>query len=269
MQLGISSYTYTWAIGVPDDPPDQPMTAVDLLEKAARQNLALVQICDNLPLDRLSVDDLDAFERRAIELGIDIEIGTRGIDPDNLRTYLRLAERFQSPFLRTITDTADHHPSEDEVIETLKSVIPDFERAGICLAIENHDRFTVKTLVRILERIGSDCIGICLDSANSFGALEGPEVAVAVLGPWAVNLHIKDFVIERAGHNMGFCIEGRPVGTGQMNIPWLLDEVRAQGRDLNAIVELWTPFGESLAATIQKEDSWAKISVETLKRLIS
>ena len=68
------------------------MTTADSLEKASCLNLALVQICDNLPLDRLSEDDLDAFERRAAELGIGVEVGTRGIDPHNLRAYIRLAE---------------------------------------------------------------------------------------------------------------------------------------------------------------------------------
>jgi sugar phosphate isomerase/epimerase len=268
MLLGISSFTYTWAIGVPGYQPERPKTAEDLLEEATRQGLARVQICDNLPLDRLALKDLDTFERHAAERGIGIEVGTRGIAPDHLRTYLRLAERFHSPFLRTITDTADHHPSEDEVVEIFKQVIPDFERAHICLALENHDRFKVKTLVRILERIDSDYAGICLDCANSFGALEGPEVVVAVLGPWAVNLHVKDFVVQRATSKMGFTIEGRPVGAGQMDIPWLLDAVRAHGRDMNAILEQWTPPEDTLEATIRKEDAWAKMSIEYLKKYI-
>ncbi len=268
MQLGISSFTYTWAVGVPGYPPEHPLTAEGLLEKAARLDLALVQICDNLPLDRLLPIELDAFERRAAVLGVHIEVGTRGISPEHLIRYLRLAERFHSPFLRTITDTADHHPSEDEVVRTLQSVMPDFEQAGITLAIENHDRFKVKTLVRILERIGSRYAGICLDSANSFGALEGPEVVVEALGPWAVNLHVKDFIVQRAGHKMGFQIEGRPAGTGQMDVPWFLDALRARGRDVNVILEQWTPFEESLAATIQKEDAWAKQSVGYLRKLV-
>ena len=50
------------------------------------------------------------------------------------------------------------------------------------LAIENHDRFNSTTLVEILERIDSDRVGICLDTVNSFGALEGPEVVLENLG---------------------------------------------------------------------------------------
>jgi len=268
MRLGISSYTYTWAIGVPGHPPDHPMRAVDLLNRAAELGVHLVQVADNLPLDRLSPAELGAFEQRARELDVGIEVGTRGIGPGLLRTYLELAERLGSPILRTVVDAADHRPDEQEVVDTVSALVPDLERAGVTLAIENHDRFTTETLVQILEHIGSKHVGVCLDTVNSFGALEGPEVVVKRLSPWTVNLHVKDFATFRASHAMGFTIEGRPAGQGRLDIPWLLRSLRDLGRDPNAILELWTPPEETLAETIAKEDAWAATSVEYLRRFI-
>lgn len=268
MRLGISSYTYSWAIGVPGHPPERPMRAVDLLDKAAELGVGVVQAADNLPLDRLFPAELDAFEKRACELDVSVEVGTRGIGPDHLRTYLQLAERLNSPILRVVIDTADHHPSEDDIVTTIEALIPEFERAGVCLAIENHDRFTTRAFARMIERIGSDYVGVCLDTANSFGALEGPEVVVDVLGPWVVNLHVKDFTIFRASHLMGFTIEGRPAGQGRLDVPWLLQRLRDLDRDPNAILELWTPPEETLAETIAKEDAWAAASVGYLRRFI-
>lgn len=90
MKLGISSWTYTWAVGVPGHPPEHPMTALDLLNRGAELGVHLLQVADNLPLDQLSPAELDAFEKRAAELDISIEVGMRGIAPDHLRTYLRL-----------------------------------------------------------------------------------------------------------------------------------------------------------------------------------
>ena len=76
MQLGISSYTFTWAIGVPGHPPERPMEPLDLLERAAALDVRLVQVADNMPLDRLSHTDLDAFEKHAAELGLEVvELG--------------------------------------------------------------------------------------------------------------------------------------------------------------------------------------------------
>jgi sugar phosphate isomerase/epimerase len=201
-------------------------------------------------------------------LGISIEVGTRGIGHNNLHTYIQLAERFESPLIRAVIDTDEHQPGVDEVVDIIKGIVPELERAGVCLAIENHDRFKAKTLAGIIERVGSQQVGICLDTVNSFGALEGPEVVLEALGPMVINLHVKDFAIFRAGHLMGFTIEGRPAGQGRLNVPWLLEELSVMGLDPNAILELWTPPEETLPATIAKEDAWAVESVEYLRTLI-
>ncbi len=268
MHLGIGSYTYPWAIGVPTHPPKCPLTATDLLDRAAEFGVHLVQVADNLPLHELSDSDFDRFEDRMIRLGIRVEVGTRGIAPDHLRTYLHLAQRLHSPILRTVSHTGAHHPPKDEIVDTLKALMPEFERAGVVLAIENHDRFTASTFVRMLERIGSDHIGICLDTVNSFGALEGPDVVVDVLGPWVVNLHIKDFRISRATHMMGFTIKGCPAGQGRLEARRLLERLGTLGRDPNAIIELWTPPEETVAETIAKENAWAVESIAYLRRYI-
>ena len=268
MRLGVGSYTYSWAIGVPGHRPQHPMTAVELLNTAAGLGVHVVQVADNLPLDRLSPAELDDFEHHASELDVSVEVGTRGIDPDHLRTYLRLAQRFGSPILRVVIDTADRHPPENEIVDTIRAIIPEFEQAGVCLAIENHDRFTASAFARMLDRVGSDCVGICLDTVNSFGALEGPQVVVDVLGPWTVNMHVKDFAIFRASHLRGFTVEGRPAGQGRLDVPWLIGRLRDLGRDPNAILELWTPPEDTLSATIAKERAWAETSVEYLRELI-
>jgi len=185
-----------------------------------------------------------------------------------LRTYLALAEHFGSSIVRVVVDTADHQPTEAEIVASMRAVMPAYERAGVCLAIENHDRFRARTLTRLLEQIDSPSVGICLDTVNSFGALEGAEAVLAELGPWVVNLHIKDFTIDRPDHKMGFTVEGRPAGQGRLDVPWLLQTLRGLGRDPNAILELWTPPQEDLAATVALEDHWAAASVEYLRELV-
>jgi len=268
MRLGISSYTYSWAVGVPGCVPPHPMRTRDLLHKAVQLGVRVVQIADNLPLDRLSPAELDSLEERARKLGLAVEVGTRGIARHHLLAYLELASRFQSPILRVVVDTADCHPSEEEIIATFRSVAPAFERAGVSLAVENHDRFKAQALARMIDEVDSPSLGVCLDTANSFGALESLEVVMAALGPWVVNLHVKDFTIYRASHRMGFTIEGRPAGQGRLDVPYLLQKLRKIGRGPNAILELWTPPEEELSATIAKENRWAVASIEYLRKLI-
>lgn len=270
MKLGIGSYAFAWGIGVPEYPlPDRPMTGLDLVERAVDLDVKVVQIADNMPLDQMDASELDALQACADAANVAIEVGTRGIRPGHLRTYLDLAVRFNSPLIRVVVDTADHHPDADEVVALAREVMPDFQQAGVCLAIENHDRFPVRMLDDICERIGSDQVGICLDTVNSFGSLEGPEAVVDVLGPRVVNLHVKEFLVRRVDHNMGFIIEGQPAGQGMLNMPWLLEKLGQHGRDYNAIVELWPPLEKTMAETVAKEAEWAAQSVVYLRTLIS
>ncbi|MCP5119152.1 MAG: TIM barrel protein, partial [bacterium] len=189
MKLGIGSYAYAWAIGVPGHAPAEPMDVFAFLRRSAERGVRLVQIADNLPLRDLDSGQLEWLEREAETLGVAIEVGTRGIGPESLDTYRELALRFHSPIVRTVIDTPDSEPSLTEVVSRLRWVMPRFERDEITLAIENHDRFTCQEFVQILERVGSRRLRVCLDTVNSFGALEGPEKVVDVLGPWVVNLH--------------------------------------------------------------------------------
>ena len=158
------------------------MTAIGLLNRAAQLGVAVVQITDNLPLDRLSFSELDALETVASDAKISIEVGTRGIALDHLRTYLGLAGRMGSPIVRVVIDTADHHPDPNTVVHTLRDIIPEFEGSGVRLAIENHDRFTAQTLADIVRQIDSEFVGICLDTVNSLGAVEGPHAVLDALG---------------------------------------------------------------------------------------
>src|SRR4051794_40193573 len=114
MRLGISSYTYVWAVGVPGYPPPQePLTAAGLLAKAAELGVRVVQIADNLPLDRLSGSEIAKLATMAREHGLQIEVGTCGIEPEHLRAYLKLADQLHSPVVRVVIDTDTRHPSPD------------------------------------------------------------------------------------------------------------------------------------------------------------
>ena len=268
MRLGLSSYACTWAIGMPGYPPAQPMDGCALLRATRALGVGLLQIADNLPLHTLDEAEIAELERLDRELGVAIELGTRGMAPDQLSRYLDLAVRLGSPILRLIVDSQNDRPSVTEIVRRLRELLPRLERDGITLAIENHDRLPTSALCEIMQACDSPWVGICLDTVNSFGALEGPERVVEALAPWTINLHLKDFAVTRDQSQMGFSIEGRPAGEGRLDVPWLLERLRAEGRDPNAIIELWTPYGPDLAQTIAREADWARRSVSNMRPLI-
>lgn len=267
MKLGLSSYTYTWEIGVPGHTPARPLTVDRLVQRALDLDVDVLQIADNLPLHRLRATELDALARYVSSAGLGIEVGTRGIGDDNLARYVDIARRLGSPLVRIVVDAGTHRPDVPEIIATLSRHEDAFRSAGMHLAIENHDRLPVRALAHIVEALGTDWAGICLDTINSFGALEGPDVVVTTLAPFTVNVHVKDFVVARADHKMGFIVEGRPVGQGQLDVPWLLEILANHSRAPTAIVELWTPPCDALDDTIRRETKWAAESVAYLRSL--
>jgi sugar phosphate isomerase/epimerase len=269
MRLGIGSYAFAWAIGVPGHPPARPMTAFDLLEEVARLDVRLVQICDNLPLTQLAPAELDRFAARAQELNIQVEVGTLGLNPENLRAYLQLARRFQCPFVRVVVDSKGDEPTPEEIVTRLRPLVAEFAAAHIRVAIENHDRLRSGTLAWIVEQLGPENAGICLDTVNSFGALEGPEVVVQALAPYTLCLHAKDFTIQRVSHRMGFVLEGCPAGSGQLDVPWLLTQLAKSRHSFNVILETWVPPDKTLAETIARERAWTETGKNYLRTLIS
>jgi sugar phosphate isomerase/epimerase len=267
MHLGLSTYTYSWAIGVPGHQPENPMTLFQLIDLAFKHHLKVIQIADNRPLHLLSEEELDQLLAYSKDKEISIEVGTRGMTIQNVSAYLSIAKRLHSDILRIVIDGSGFEPSVDEVIKILKEIIPLLKVNNIRLSIENHDRFKSYEFAKMITETDPEWVGICLDSVNSMGAGEGIEEVVRTLAPFTINLHLKEFVIRRVSHKMGFVVEGLPAGEGMLNIPSLLETIEKTGKCKSAILELWTPPSETLEETIRKENEWAELSIENLKKL--
>ena len=268
-RLGLGSHAFPWAIGLPGQPPAHPKSPFDLLADARRLGLRLVLFSDNLPLSRLSPQELGDLARNAAETGIAVEIGTRGLHIDDLHRHLALARRFRSPLVHLVIDDGADQPTPREVVDRLTPFRSEFASAGVRLALENLERLPSRTLVRIVEELGEDFVGIGLDAANSFGALEGPEAVATVVGPHVLSVHLKDFVVRRSPHGMGFTIEGCAAGQGRLHIPWLLDTLGTAARQpFSAILENWVPAGPTLQETIARELAWTEQGVACLRRHI-
>jgi 3-oxoisoapionate decarboxylase len=265
MILGISSFTYGWSIGTREGISVPPMNETDLVNQARAFGVQCLQIGDNLPLHTFPKDRLQALKYLIDKHRIRLEVGARKLTPHHLAQYLDIASYFSSPLLRFVIDGDHYEPGNAEVVGLLKEVVPELRERNIILGIENHDRFRAQELADIMEQVGDDRVGICLDCVNSMGAGEGLEWVARILAPYTVNLHIKDFSIARFPHQMGFTIRGTPAGTGMLNLPWLLDLLAPYHRCQSAILEQWVVPETDQLSTIQKEKEWAVESMHYLK----
>ncbi len=263
MRLGLSSYTYGWAVGVPGHPPVRPLDEHGLLDRAGEQGIKLLQIGDNLPLETFEDARLARLAARAIGEGVQLEIGARRLTRERVVQFAALARRLQARLIRFVIDDANYQPAPDAVARILRDCVPELE--GLILGIENHDRFSAATLRGLIESAASERVGVCLDTANSLGAGEGLEAVVTSLAPSTVNLHLKDFRIDRLSHKMGFTVSGCPAGTGFLDVPELLKQLLPFSRCQTAILEVWTPPENDLEQTIGKEAHWAALSLRYLK----
>lgn len=269
MRLALSSYTYTWATGVPGKMPEKRLDAFGLLAEATRLKVPCIQIADNMPLHELSPAQMQKLKREASDRSISIEVGARGMSPENLEKYITIAAFFNSSIVRFVIDGNQLEPSINDVISIIRNALPLLKANSVHLALENHDRFHVTDFKNIIENTDIEWVGICLDTVNSFGAAEGIELVVNTLAPFTINLHVKDFTIYRIDHKMGFIVEGRPAGQGMLPVPWLIREIKNRGKCQTAVLELWTPPEQTLKETIAKEKKWAEESISFLQKEIN
>ncbi len=268
-RLGISSWSFPWAIGVAGYPaPKNSLTAIGLLEKANTLGVNVVQIADNLPLHRLSSSELNELHNTAQKFQIELEIGTRGVEPAHLLNYLKIAQSLNSGILRTLTHTVESQPDLSQIEKWLREVLPSFAEAGVTIALENYERHSAAELAELVRKINHPCLGVCLDTVNNFGALEGPEAVLEELAPYVVNLHIKDFDILRVDYAMGFLVTGKPAGEGRLNVPQVLKKLNQNKHSFNMILELWPPFNNDVETSIITEADWVERSIAFLKKLI-
>jgi len=268
MRLGISSFTFPWAIGGIDSDHPVSMTVFELLEKSHALGADVLQIADNLPIAGLSNDELGKLKAEADDFGIALEIGTRGIASANIARFLEIARILGSPILRIVIDTKEHEPTLVEINSLLAPFADQFRNLNIKLAIENHDRLTCAQFNEIIDRLGDDWVGICLDTVNSLGAVEAPNTVVPALAPRAINVHMKDFEIVRSNGQMGFTVQGTALGQGRLDVQSVIAAVGGSERDITSVIELWTPRQSTYEETVALEEIWAAQSVKFLRASI-
>ena len=267
MRIGIGTYAMAWSIGVPGFEPEDPMDIYDFLKFVHSKGINLVQIADNLPLHKYSSEELEKIRALAKQLNIGVEVGTRGLFKENMLRYIEIASFFSSPILRVVIDNAEFKPTIAEIISIIHDLVPVLKEKKIKLAIENHDRLKAGQFCEIIKSVNSDFVGICLDSVNSIGADEGFQVVFDLLAKYTINFHLKDYMIRRKPHMMGFEITGTPAGQGMMPLEKVLATLSEMGKTDSMILELWPDPEISLEKTIEKERRWIDESLEYLTNL--
>jgi len=138
---------------------------------------------------------------------------------------------------------------------------------NVRIALENHATLSSPDLLHILEAIGDDSVGICLDTMNSVMLLEHPLDTVRALAPHALCVHFKDFRIEKRAED--FRIIGVPLGEGLLDVVTVLRTVEEHHLEQQSLhLELYVGRKETCEATRIYEDECVRRSAAYLKKVV-
>jgi sugar phosphate isomerase/epimerase len=260
--IGLGTYAFFWQHS---DRAPEPLSLTGAFEATRELGAGLFQICDFAPLDAMSPRELADAAAAARDLGLRVQLGTKGIEPDHLGRYLQLAEIFNADLVRSMLGGPRSKPMLTEAEKWLRQVLPQFEASGVTVALETYEQVSTDGLVALVESVGSACLGICLDPANVVARLELPRDCVQATAPYAKNVHVKDFAFDRQPGWVGFTYSGAAMGTGLHDYPHLLRTVRPRERDIDEIVEHWLPWQGDPATTVRTERDWTRTTMKYLR----
>lgn len=263
MKIGTTSFGFRYALL--DAALAPPLAAI--LERARAAGLAVLQICENARPMTLDDAQWDALVRTGEELGVEVQLGAKTLDPAAIAAHIARAARTPSRMLRVVLEKEGGPPPPPaQLASLLAAVWPCLRESGVRLAIENHFDIPSSRLAAAVQPYPPEHIGFCVDTANSLRNFESPEAVMDLLGPRAFCYHIKDFAVD--GNLLGFTVSGAPLGAGRLDLDGILDRILARHPEPRLFVENWVPPTGDRESDIAEDARWlAQGADELLRRL--
>lgn len=260
--IGLGTYAFLWQHSAL---APEPLTLRGAFEATRTLDVGLFQICDFAPLEHMGDRELVEASAAARDLGLVVQLGTKGLTPERLQRFLRLAEVFDARLVRSMLSGPEGTPSLGQAELWLADALPSFRNAGVTLALETYEQVATVDLVELVWSLSSENLGICLDPANVVARLEQPDACVEVCEELVANVHVKDFAFARRDGWVGFEYTGAPMGSGLHDYPHLLDIVRPRERGIDEIVEHWLPWQGDAETTVHLEREWTRTAIDYLR----
>ncbi len=208
-----------------------------------------------LPKPETGLDAFEAEVRLLREAGITVA-----------RTVLFGGRRYET--LRTL-DEFQRFRADSE--KRLRWAEPVLRRQGLHLAVENHKDFTSDELAGLMRGIGSEWVGVCVDTGNNLALLEDPNAVVETLAPYLLSVHFKDMAVQVCDD--GFLLSEVPLGTGVLDLKRMVAALRGRNPDVVFNLEMatrdplnvpcltdgyYSTFPERRAARLEKTMAWVR-----------
>ncbi len=142
-------------------------------------------------------------------------------------------------------------PEYPGVVAVLRYIIRAYKKLGIDFLFETGQETPV-TMLRVIEEIGMDNVGINMDTANLilYGKANSAD-AVTVFGKYVKDTHIKDGFYPTDGKHLGREVR---VGDGLANIPEVIRRLKDAGYEGNYIIEREIEGDEQIRDILETRD---------------
>ncbi len=210
------------------------------VRKAAEMHRVVVEGIISPP-----VDDRADLERFTAELA-----SAKASGASVVRTVLSAGRRYE-----TFTKAEDYPALARRAAAMLRRAEPAARGHGVGLAVENHKDFRSDELADLLKGVGSEFVGVCVDTGNSLALLEQPADTIRLLAPFALTVHLKDMRVEEAPD--GFRLSEVPLGEGILDLKAVVTALRAANPRVRFQLEMITR--DPLPVPCLTEKYWATL----------
>ena len=193
---------------------------------------------------KMTEGELDALGVRLRDRGME-PIGSLGLQTADFANSIRIARHIGAKVMRVALTPilcGDRNAAGSrwtELIEGTWSKLRQLSRMaadhGLTVAIENHQDFTSRELVRFCEEVGTN-VGIVFDTANSFPVAESPLDFARVIAPHVRYLHLKDYNVQFTPE--GYRLVRCPSGYGAVPFAGIVEILAEHHDTMLAAIEI-------------------------------
>lgn len=221
------------------------------------------------PLGRRDAAQSAKVKKRGDELGMYVEGIVRAPagkgDLERFAAELRTARACGAEVVRTVmlagrryeqfASAEDYDKFARAARASLELAAPVVRREKVKLAVENHKDYRTDELLALLRAVGSEHVGVCVDTGNNMALLEEPAAAVEALAARAFTVHLKDMGVEEYAD--GFLLAEVPLGEGLLDLKQVTAALRKGNPKVRLNLEMITR--DPLQVPCLTEKYWATL----------
>ena len=158
----------------------------------------------------------------------------------------------------------------DNMIKAVRGMRSRILDSGIKLAVENHGGdLQAREMKMMVEAVGTDVMGVCLDSGNPVWMLEDPHMTLETLIPYAETSHVRDSAVWKVPE--GIAVRWVNMGEGNVDIDGWIKKFVAAKPGLPIIFENLVSGNPRIHRIYDVKfwDNWRKMPASELARFVA